>query len=183
LFLINTVVFHIRRHMSLMPGEIQQIILNNIALYAAAIIVFNSGLVEARLATITGCMFLLTAILALAGSKIFVSEILLQRLLAWQSLIFLLLFIVFQWDGLVVTLLWVAVSIVLFLWGIFSKKSWARLASVLLIGFTLVKLLVFDSVKFSAIQKISSYIIIGILLLLFSFYYQRSGLSDKKQRN
>ena len=145
--------------------------------------VFGKNSIDAELATITGFMFLLTGSLSFISSKILSSEIVLQRLLTWQSLLLLLLFIAFQWDGLTVTLLWVAVSVLLFVWGIFAKKSWARLASVLLIGITLIKLLVFDSARFSTIQKISCYIIIGILLLIFSFYYQKLGLSDKKENN
>ena len=183
LFLINAFVFRIRSNAALTYGEIQQVIINNTALYIAAIIVFGDGSIHAELATTTGCIFLLTGLLAFISSKIFVSEIVLQRLLTWQSVLLLLLFIAFQWDGLTVTLLWVAVSVILFVWGIMTQKSWARLASVLLIGITLIKLLVFDSGKFSTIQKISCYIIIGILLLLFSFYYQKLGLTDKKENN
>ena len=183
LFLINAVIFRVRNNRELAYGEIQQVIINNTALYIAAIIVFGNGSVNAGLATTTGGMFLLTGLLAFISSRIFSSEIVLQRLLTWQSLLLLLLFILFQWDGLIVTLLWVAVSVILFVWGIMAQKSWARLASVLLMGITLIKLLAFDSGKFSTIQKISCYIIIGILLLLFSFYYQRLGLIHKKENN
>ncbi len=180
LFLINAMAFRISRQMALTVGDIQQIIVNNTALYFAAIIIPGNLLMGSELAGITGSMFLLTGLLAFISSKMLPSEIILQRLLSWQSLIFLLLFIAFQWDGLTVTLLWVAVSVILFVWGIFVQKSWARLASVLLIGITLIKLLLFDSERFSAIQKISCYIIIGVLLLVFSFYYQKLGLSGKK---
>ena len=183
LFLINALVFRISRGLALTYADIQQVIINNTALYIASIFVFGENSVDAELATITGFMFLLTGSLAFISSKMLSSEIVLQRLLTWQSLLLLLLFIAFQWDGLTVTLLWVAVSVLLFVWGIFAKKSWARLSSVLLIGITLIKLLVFDSARFSTIQKISCYIIIGILLLIFSFYYQKLGLSDKKENN
>ena len=181
LFLTSALAFRISLKTALTYGEIQQVIINNTALYIAAIIVFGYGSMESELPTTTGFMFLLTALLALISSKIFSSEIILQRLLTWQSLLFLLLFIAFQWDGLTVTLLWVAVSVLLFVWGILAQKSWARLASVLLIGITLIKLLVFDSERFSTIQKISCFILIGVLLLLFSFYYQKLGLSGKKR--
>jgi len=176
LFLLSALAFRIKRNMALTFGDTQQVIINNTALYIAAIIVFGKNSIDAELATTTGFMFLLTGSLAFISSKMLSSEIVLQRLLTWQSLLLLLLFIIFQWDGLAVTLLWVAVSVLLFVWGIVTQKSWARLASVLLIGITLIKLLVFDSVRFSTIQKISCYIIIGVLLLLFSFYYQKLTL-------
>ena len=181
LFLINALAFRISRQMALTVGDIQQIIVNNTALYFAAIIILGNLLMGSELAGITGSMFLLTGLLAFISSKMLSSEIILQRLLTWQSLLFLLLFIAFQWDGITVTLLWIAVSVILFVWGIFVQKSWTRLASALLIGITLIKLLVFDSERFSTIQKISCYIIIGVLLLLYSFYYQKLGLSGKKQ--
>lgn len=183
LFLINAMVFRISRNLALTNTDIQQVIINNTALYIAAIVVFGNGAIEKEPATITGFMFLLTGLLAFISSRIFSSEIKLQRLLTWQALLFLLLFISFQWDGLTVTLLWVAVSVLLFVWGIVAQRSWARLASVLLIGLTLLKLLIFDSARFSTIQKITCYIIIGILLLLFSFYYQKLRLPDKKEAN
>ena len=180
LFLINAMGFHVSSKMALTFGDIREVIINNMALYIAAIIVFGKNSMETELAITTGFMFLLTGLLAFISSKTFTSEIILQRLLTWQSLLFLLLFIAFQWDGLTVTLLWVAISVLLFAWGIFVQKSWARLASALLVAITLIKLLVVDSEKFSTIQKISCYIIIGVLLLLFSFYYQKLGLAGKK---
>lgn len=180
-FLINALIFRLRNHGPLSYGEIQQVLINNSMLYIAAIIVFSGGTMRAELGTTTGLMFLLTAALALLSWRVFPSEIVLQRLLTWQSLVLLLLFILFQWDGLIVTLLWVVVSVLLFAWGIMAKKSWARLASVLLIGMTLVKLLVFDSERFSTVQKIGCYIGIGVLLLIFSFYYQKLGISTKKE--
>ncbi len=182
LFLVSAVAFRMNHKVPLSYSEIRQIIINNTALYLAAIIVFGNGSMEEKLATTTGGLFVLTSLLAVISSKIFPSETILQRLLIWQSILFLLLFIAFQWDGLTVTLLWVAVSVLLFAGGIFMQKAWARLASVLLIGITLVKLFVFDSERFSTIQKICCYIIMGVLLLLFSFYYQKLGLKRMKER-
>jgi uncharacterized membrane protein len=91
------------------------------------------------------------------------------------------MFIGFQWDGLTVTLLWLTVSVLLFVWGAWEKKSWPRLASILLIGITLGKLIIFDSADFSTVQKIISFLVIGVLLLLFSFYYQKYNLIRSKQ--
>lgn len=117
LFLINALAFRISRQMALTVGDIQQIIVNNTALYFAAIIILGNLLMGSELAGITGSMFLLAGLLAFIISKMLSSEIILQRMLTWQSLLFLLLFIAFQWDGLTVTLLWIAVSVILFVWG------------------------------------------------------------------
>ena len=90
-----------------------------------------------------------------------------------QAVVLIAMFIGFYWNGFFVTILWVAFSIVLFGWGIFSHRSWPRLAAILLMIVTLGKLVIFDSSKFTPIQKIVAYLIIGALLLVLSFFYQK----------
>lgn len=156
--------------------------LNNVGLYFGALILFYFSKPEFDPAVVTGCFVILTAIQAFLSWKLFPNAVILQRMFTLFSLVVLLLFITIKWEGLAVTLLWVAISVMLFAWGIWWQKSWARLSSVLLIGVTLLKLLIIDAEKFSTLQKIASYIIIGILLLLFSFYYQKLGLLKKQEK-
>jgi uncharacterized membrane protein len=47
------------------------------------------------------------------------------------------------------------------------------MTAILLMGLTLVKLLMLDSLSFSPVQKIISYVLLGVLLLVVSFYYQK----------
>jgi uncharacterized membrane protein len=103
----------------------------------------------------------------------FPSEVVLQRSLAVQSVILLAMFIGFNWNGLIVTLLWVALAVVLFVLGIYNRRSWPRLASIFLMSITLGKLIIFDTSKFTTVQKIVAYLVIGTLLLILSFYYQK----------
>lgn len=180
LFLVSAVALRIKRTAALLPGEIQQISINNIALYAAAILIFGNGGFQTNLASTTGYSALFIGLLALSFVAVFPSGIILQRMLAWQSIILLVMFIGFQWEGLTITLLWIAVAVLLFIWGIFNKRSWPRLASILLMGVTLGKLVIFDSASFSTVQKIISFIVIGVLLLLVSFYYQKFNLPGKE---
>jgi uncharacterized membrane protein len=42
-----------------------------------------------------------------------------------------------------------------------------------LMGVTLGKLLAFDSLNFSTVQKVMAYLILGVLLLVVSFFYQK----------
>jgi hypothetical protein len=100
-----------------------------------------------------------------------------------SAIISLVLFIGLRWDGLTVKLLWIAFAVLLFIRGIVYKRSWPRRASILLIGVTLVKLVIFDSDNLSVIQKIISFLVIGVLLLLFSFYHQTYNLLNKKVDN
>jgi len=173
LFSLDALAFLLRQKKALSFAEIQQIAVNNTALYLAALCICNHT-------TASGLMFIWLAIMTAGVAVLFPLEKRLQQILTIQALIVLLLFISFKWEGLTVTLLWVAVAVLLFIWGIIGKKSWVRLAAVFLVGLTLAKLLILDSQHFSAVQKITCYIAIGILLLLGSFYYQKLGLREKK---
>ncbi len=180
LFIFNAIAFALRKKIALTETEIQQVIINNIALYIACVLVTANIMVLAEISSTTGFLFLFTAVLAITSVFVFPREILLQKLLSWKALLLLVIFIGLQWDGVTVTLIWLLLSLVLFGWGIMNKRSWPRLAAVLLIGITLIKLLAFDSSSFSTVQKILSFIVIGILLLVFSFYYQRFNLRNSK---
>ncbi len=176
IFLASAAGFRIKNNNTMSFPDIILLLINNAALYLAALIVFGINGYSPVLSVITGCFFVLTALLAYLSWKLFPLTIILQRTLICQSLVFLLMFVAFAWDGLAVTLLWVGIAVVLFTSGIWLSRSWLRLASALLMAVTLLKLLIFDSERFSTLQKIGSYIIIGILLLLFSFYYQKARL-------
>jgi uncharacterized membrane protein len=180
LFLVSALAPRISRSKTLLPGEMQQLLINNAALYISCLLVFSNGGFELHMAATTGYVALFIASLALLSVILLPSELILQRWLAWQSIVLLVAFIGLQWEGLTVTLLWIMVAVLLFVWGIYNKRSWPRMAAIILIGVTLVKLLAFDSASFSTIQKIISFIVIGVLLLLFSFYYQKFNLIQNK---
>jgi uncharacterized membrane protein len=70
-------------------------------------------------------------------------------------------------------LLWLLIAVVLFGLGVSGKWRWLRLAAMVLMGVTLVKLVLLDSLRFSTVQKIIAYLTLGVLLLLVGFFYQR----------
>ncbi|MBO9660503.1 MAG: DUF2339 domain-containing protein, partial [Chitinophagaceae bacterium] len=175
LFCINATSFFITQKQSLSFVESQQLLINQVALYLAALCLFD-------VVWVSGLMAVWTAVAAVIVTNVFPQGKFLQRALAIEALMILLLWILLRWDGLLVTLLWVLVSVVLFAWGIAGRHSWLRLTAVTLIGITLVKLLIIDSGRFTPVQKIICYLAIGVLLLLFSFYYQRLGLAVKKDK-
>jgi uncharacterized membrane protein len=47
------------------------------------------------------------------------------------------------------------------------------MTGITLMGLTLLKLVVLDSLTFSTIQKVIAYLVLGVLLLLVSFFYQK----------
>lgn len=183
LFIVNALAYRLIRSDSLTAGDIQQVMTNNIALYISALIVFGYGDFGTHIASTTGWIALFMILFAYLGYLLFPSEIILQQSLAMQAVVVVTLFIGFQWSGFMVTLLWVALAVILFLWGILSHRSWPRLASILLTGVTLGKLVIFDSAKFSTVQKIIAYIVIGSLLLILSFLYQKLRATFFEEKN
>jgi uncharacterized membrane protein len=173
LFTVSAIAYRLVGSELLTARDIQQITTNNIALYLSALIVFGYGQFGTHLASITGSVFMFMLVIAVLSYILFPSEIILQQAMAIQVVILLSLFIGFNWSGLAVTLLWVALAVALFLLGIFNHRSWPRLTAILLLSITLGKLVIFDSSKFTAVQKIIAYLLIGSLLLVLSFLYQK----------
>jgi uncharacterized membrane protein len=177
LFTVNALAYRMIRSDSLTAGDIQQVLTNNIAFYISALIVFSYGRFDDHLASTTGGIGAVLFLFAYFSYLFLRSENILQQSLAMQTVVLAAMFIGFQWSGFVVTLLWVTLAVLLFSWGIFSRRSWPRLASILLMAVTLGKLIIFDASKFTTLQKIIAYIVIGTLLLILSFYYQKSKQS------
>ncbi|HMG68903.1 MAG TPA: DUF2339 domain-containing protein [Chitinophagaceae bacterium] len=174
LFIVSALAYRLFRSESLTFREIQQVALNNIALYISALLVFGYGKFGTHLALITGCVFVFILILTAISFLAFRSETMLHDLLAIQAIILLTLFVGFNWSGLLVTLLWIALAAIIFIFGVYNQRSWPRLVAMSLMGVTLGKLIIFDSSKFTTIQKIIAYLIIGVLLLVLSFLYQKN---------
>jgi uncharacterized membrane protein len=148
LFTVNALAYRLVRSEILTAGDVQQVTTNNIALYLSALFIFGFGEFGIHLASITGWVFVFMLLFALLNYFFFPSEIILQQTLAMQTVILLAMFIGFNWNGLTVTLLWVAFAVVLFVLGIYNHRSWPRLAAILLMSITLGKLVIFDSSKF-----------------------------------
>lgn len=172
-FIVNALGFHVSRKQPLTVFDIEMVIANNIALYISLLFIAGSGTMALKLNTVTGLYTLFIAGLAVLGYYFLSAEKKLFNSLVIQCLVFLILFVAFQWDGISVTLLWLAIAISLFAWGLMQRISWPRMASIILMGVTLLKLIALDSVSFSTIEKIICYIIIGALLLIISFFYQK----------
>lgn len=181
LFTINALAHRLIRSERLTKEHIQQIIINNITLYLSSLFVFGHGEVGAHLASTTAYIAVWMIWFALFSFLFFKTENVLQQSLAMQAVVLIALFIGFYWTGFFVTILWVAFAVVLFGWGIFSHRSWPRLAAILLMIVTLGKLVIFDSSKFTPIQKIAAYLLIGALLLVLSFFYQRTRTAIQNQ--
>jgi uncharacterized membrane protein len=148
-----------------------QVLTNNAAFYLATLLVFSSSFNNSSIAFIS----LLFASFAGLQSFLFYwwKEGETSRLLAYAALLLFVIFIGFQWKGITVTLLWLLTAILIFIAGVRSKSIPARMAAISLMGFTLFKLVAFDSLRFSTLQKVIAYLVLGVLLLAVSFFYQK----------
>ena len=71
------------------------------------------------------------------------------------------------------TTLWGIYSFVLIVYGIFKKRQTVRITAISFMGITLLKLLIFDTWTLSTGYKIIAYILLGIILLVVAFLYQK----------
>jgi uncharacterized membrane protein len=183
LFLFNSLSSRIFRNQQLALSNTYQVVVNNVALYIAALLVFGYSFADTDLAMVTIVVSLIAALQAGALHYLWQEEYA-TRIMVVFSFILFIVFIVFQWEGLTVTLLWLLVAIVVFVLGVVKKNSSLRMASILLMGATLLKLVLFDSLLFTTVQKVISYIVLGVLLLVVSYFYQKYKthlFADKKE--
>jgi uncharacterized membrane protein len=173
LFSMNAISDRVVRNERLDIADVQQVIVNNFIMYLGALVIFGYGNFGSNADTVSGLVAALILLEAAASYFLFSDETVFQKALAMQASLFIVVFIGLTWNGLVVTLAWTAFAVFLFAWGMYSRRSWPRLASILVMGITLAKLIIFDSAKFTTIQKIIAYLVIGTLLLILSFLYQK----------
>jgi uncharacterized membrane protein len=172
LFLVNALSQRIFQKRELALNNVYQLVVNNLAVYIAALFVFGSSFINADLAVVTIMVSLLLSAQALALHYVWGEEQA-KRILASFSFILFIVFIALWWTGLTVTLLWLLIAIIVFALGVIKRSSPLRMASIILMGATLLKLVVFDSLSFSTVQKVISYLVLGVLLLVVSYLYQK----------
>lgn len=173
LFCGNALAPKILRGTTLTKRQTQDILLNNIALFIVVYLLHAPHFSTAQTAAVAGLFALFTGVQAALVHQTIPTEATLKKGLATLSVAALLLFIGAQWDGIVVTLLWLILAVTLFSWGALAKAVWLRLTGMVLMGVTLLKLVAFDSMRFTPVQKIIAYLTLGVLLLLVGFFYQK----------
>jgi uncharacterized membrane protein len=173
LFSVGAVAYHFARQQKLTVFDVEMVLANNLALYLGLLFIVGDGTINAALTNITGIFCLLTCVMSFLASWFLPGEHLLKKSLIIQAISLLILYVAMQWDGIFVTLLWLLLSVALFAWGVYIKKGWLRLASIIVVTLTLLKLITIDSMRFSTVEKIICYVTIGALLLIVSFFYQK----------
>jgi uncharacterized membrane protein len=173
LFMVDALLPAVLGRQPLTRRQVQQALLNNGLLYTLVAIVYMASNPKAGFALLNAGFSVFAALQALACFLFLPRESTLKKGLAMLSLFLLLVFIANRWEGITVTLLWLLLAVGLFSVGVSGKWRWLRLAAMILMGVTLVKLVLLDSLRFSTVQKIVAYLTLGVLLLLVGFFYQR----------
>jgi uncharacterized membrane protein len=186
LFQLSALAFRLGKQTPLNFTEGVQLLLNNTALYVASLLLFQGDEHRSAAALITGVFALLFFAMGFLFHRLLPAETTAGRNLLLQAILALLLFTALEWKGFPLTLVWLFITAVLFVAGVATGKAWPRLAAVALCCITLVKLVLFDSERFTTLQKILCYIIIGTLLLALSFFYQKfktSLFGEEEKKN
>jgi uncharacterized membrane protein len=172
LFVFNALSGKISRKVKLQKENFYQLILNNLALYIGSLFISTPSMNVHSLALVTFINAIVAAILAAVLYSVWKEK---QSSLITGAFAFFLfiLFIAFQWTGLTVTFLWLLVALLLFAAGVMRKLKILRMGAIVLLGITLFKLVLFDSLTFTTVQKVISYLVLGILLLVVSYLYQK----------
>ena len=171
LFAINALSPKIFRREELSINATYQLVANNIAFYIAALFVFGYSFANSTVALIS---FLFAAFAAVEALIFYLwKERTTSKYLSAYALVLFVIFIGFQWKGITVTLLWLLTAVILFIAGVKLKSIPARMAAITLMGVTLLKLVALDSLTFSTLQKVIAYLVLGVLLLLISYFYQK----------
>lgn len=171
LFFLNAISPKLVRREKLDAANTYQLLLNNVALFISALFVFGKSFQNADVAAIS----LFLSLFAAAQTLLFLGwkEEQTRNTMGYYALALFVVFIGFEWSGIVVTLLWLLTAVVLFVIGVRFKSIPMRMASITLMGVTLLKLVALDSLRFSTLQKVIAYLVLGVLLLLVSYFYQR----------
>ena len=146
--------------------------INNMALYGGCLLLFGQYYTNPNYAIITLAMAGLMAVQAAIFYFVW-EDAGVKKFMASFSFLLFVAFIALQWNGLTVTLLWLLTAVIVFTIGAIKKWPVTRMAAMILIGATLIKLVLIDSLVFTTVQKVIAYILLGVLLLVVSFFYQK----------
>jgi uncharacterized membrane protein len=172
LFFAAVLSFKLAHKNRLTVNDAYQLILNTVAIYISVLFLLGYS-ADADIAVTTLAISAFTALQAVVFYASWKEEVFVTRMLSSLALTFFALFIYFNWTGFVVTLLWLLTAVIVFACGFRMKSVMARMTAIVLMGATLVKLLAIDSRTFTTVQKLVAYLVLGVLLLVISFFYQK----------
>ncbi len=82
-------------------------------------------------------------------------------------------------DKLAWSIFWGLCAVVLVYYGLFNNKKYLRIEGFLIFGVTLLKLFFYDLSHLNAFQKAIVFVVLGVFLLVASFFYQKINRMKK----
>lgn len=172
-FTITICGFRLIRRQELPLKDYLLVCMLNLSGYVAALLLYKPVDNITNYANVTLLLAFVYLLLSLAIHFLLEKNKSLQKLYMVSGLLLLIIYTPIQYDGITVSLIWIAGAIILFIAGLGLKISVFRFLSFVLFGITLCKLVLLDSRRFSTIEKIITYLAIGAILLVISFLYQK----------
>ncbi len=86
-------------------------------------------------------------------------------------------------DKVALSILWGLYALMLIMLGIWKHKQYLRISAIALLGITLIKLLFYDLRHLDTIGKTIVFVVLGVLLLLVSFLYNKYRSRINPDRN
>jgi hypothetical protein len=113
-----------------------------------------------------------------------------KNLLVWfnLSLLWILSLELSQWSiisgfgagyKIVLTLLWVSFSVGMIYRGLVKNSALLRITAMVILGVSMLKLFFFDLTRLSTITKVVVFMLVGALLLVGAYFYQRLAKSEQ----
>lgn len=174
-FLLFTVLVFgkITHAVGVLKQQVHMQLLNNVAAFSAAVFVVRPALQMSSLSGLAILFALLAGVQAYGARRWQGRGSYAGQTLALLAVGWVVLAALWYFDGLEVTFSWLVVAVALFVLGGYNHSRLWRLAALGLMALTLLKLLVADSQRFTAGQKVIAFITLGLLLLVVSFFYQK----------
>ena len=172
-FTITICGFNLLRSKKLMEKDYFLLSLLSIFFYSAVLLLYKQSNEASTYANIALALSFLHFTIS-AGVYFFLkTQRSLSRFYLLAGIVLLIIFIPVKYDGILVSVLWIIAALLLFIAGFMLKISMLRFLSFSLFAITIIKLAAIDSMRFSTIEKIITWISIGAVLLVISFLYQK----------
>jgi uncharacterized membrane protein len=172
-FTITICGFNLLRSKNLQEKDYILLSLLSIFLYSSVLLLYKSSNEASTYANIALALSFLHFAISSGVYFLLKTQRSLSRFYLLAGIVLLIIFIPVKYDGILVSILWIITAILLFIAGLMLKISMFRFLSFSLFAITLIKLVAIDSLRFSTIEKIITYVSIGAVLLVISFLYQK----------
>ncbi|HLP39444.1 DUF2339 domain-containing protein [Lacibacter sp.] len=172
-FTITICGFNLLRSKKLMEKDYFLLSLLSVFFYSAVLLLYKQSNEASTYANIALALSFLHFTIS-AGVYFFLkTQRSLSRFYLLAGIVLLIIFIPVKYDGILISVLWIIAALLLFIAGFMLKISMLRFLSFSLFAITIIKLAAIDSMRFSTIEKIITWISIGAVLLVISFLYQK----------